>query len=75
MIMKKIFFKILIIVIISVILFSPYLLIIDFNRFSPFVFTVWFFCVLYFLFLKKKVDQRINFNRDMDSNNPVDKSK
>ncbi len=73
--MKKIFFKILIIVIISVILFSPYLLIIDFNRFSPFVFTVWFFCVLYFLFLKKKVDQRINFNRDMDSNNPVDKSK
>lgn len=51
---KKIFLKILAVVVIIVLVFSPYLLILDFEKYSPFVVTVWVISVLYYLFVRSK---------------------
>jgi hypothetical protein len=58
-----------------VIVFSPYLLVIDFKRFSPFVLLVWFVSIAYYLWLKRIVDRRIQMKqqREGDSEDPEDK--
>lgn len=42
------------VVVIIVMVFSPYLLILDFEKYSPFVVTVWVLSALYYLFVKSK---------------------
>jgi len=44
--------KILAIVLILVVLLSPFLLLIDFDRFIPVVLTVWLLSAAYFIFIK-----------------------
>jgi len=51
---KKIFVKIMAVVVIIVMVFSPYLLILDFEKYSPFVVTVWVLSALYYLFVRSK---------------------
>jgi hypothetical protein len=41
-------------VLILVVLFSPFLLLIDFDRFIPVVLTVWLLCAAYFVFIKSR---------------------
>jgi hypothetical protein len=53
---KKILVSITAIVVILVMIFSPYLLILDFQKYSPFVVTVWVLSALYYLFVKSKKD-------------------
>ena len=51
---KKVFHKISAIVVIIILIFSPYLLIVDFNEYSPFVVTVWVLSAVYYMFVKSK---------------------
>ena len=51
---KKILKKIFAVILILIIVFSPYLLIIDFKRYAVVVLFVWMFSVVYFLFIKEK---------------------
>jgi hypothetical protein len=51
---KKIFLKIMAIIVIIVLAFSPYLLVLDFEKYSSFVVTVWVLSILYFIFMKGK---------------------
>ena len=52
--LKKISLKMLACVTIVVVFFSPFLLLIDFEIFSPFVVTVWIISVAYFIFAKNR---------------------
>lgn len=51
---KKVIVKVMAVVVIIVMVFSPYLLILDFEKYSPFVVTVWVLSALYYLFVKSK---------------------
>ncbi len=53
---KKIFIKVLAVVVILVLIFSPYLLIVDMEEYSPFVVTVWIISAAYYMFVKSKKD-------------------
>jgi len=53
---KGFFIKILAVVAIVVIIFSPYLLILDFRKYLPFVITVWVISAAYFMFVKVRKD-------------------
>ncbi len=53
--MKKVAVRILAGIVIIVVLFSPYLLIDNFDKNAPFVFLVWFISVGYYLILRKRV--------------------
>jgi hypothetical protein len=55
--LKKIFLKGFAIVLILIILVSPYLLIIDFARYSPIILTVWLMSAAYYVFVKSRQDR------------------
>lgn len=40
------------------IIFSPYLLAIDFVKYSPLVLIIWFLSIAYYLWIKRRVDQQ-----------------
>lgn len=73
--MKKIFIRLLVIIVIVVIVFSPYLLVIDFERYSPFVLMVWFLSFAYYLWLRRIVDRHIQMKRqrEEDAEDPENK--
>jgi len=52
--MKKIFLKIIVAAVSIILIFSPFLLLIDLNRFLPIVVFIWMLSVSYFLFIKQK---------------------
>lgn len=53
---KKVFIKVLAVVVILVLIFSPYLLILDLKKYTPFVVTVWIISAAYYMFVKSKND-------------------
>jgi hypothetical protein len=53
--LKKTIKKIAAIAIILLVLFSPLLLFFDFQRFTPFVLTVWLLSAVYFVFVKDRL--------------------
>lgn len=61
-----------------IIVFSPYLLVIDFKRYSPFVLMIWFLSFAYYLWLKRSVDRLIQMKQKderEDSNNEHNEEK
>ncbi|MEN8153653.1 MAG: hypothetical protein ABFR75_06485 [Acidobacteriota bacterium] len=52
--MKKILQKAAVLFAILILIFVPFLLIIDFDRYLPVVLFVWVISVAYFIFIKKK---------------------
>jgi hypothetical protein len=58
----------------GMLLFSPFLLVIDYKRYGPFVVLFWFMTIAYFLFLKKRVDRRFGLigSSDEDGRNLED---
>ena len=56
--MKKIFLKIIIFAAIAAIIFSPYLLAIDFMKYSPLVLIIWILSIAYYLWIKRRVDRQ-----------------
>jgi len=52
--MKKTFFRILVVVISTVLIFSPFLLVIDMDKFLPVFLLIWMLSVSYFLFIVLK---------------------
>jgi hypothetical protein len=56
--MKKIFLRVLIFVAIMAIIFSPYLLVIDFVKFSPVVLIIWILSIAYYLWIKRRIDRQ-----------------
>jgi hypothetical protein len=56
--MKKIFLRILIFAAIAAIIFSPYLLIIDYVKYSPLVLIIWILSIAYYLWIKRRVDRQ-----------------
>ncbi len=52
--MKKIFLKFFVAITSITLVFSPFLLLIDLNRFLPIVLFIWMLSVSYFLFIKLK---------------------
>ncbi len=54
---KGLLLKILAVVTILVIIFSPYLLVLDFKKYLPFVVTVWILSAAYFMFVKVRKDR------------------
>ena len=53
--MKKIFLKAVIFVAIAAIIFSPYLLALDFVKYSPVVFIIWVLSIAYYLWIKRRL--------------------
>ena len=51
---KKLFKRISAIAVILIVLFSPFLLLLDFNKFVPVVLTVWLLSAVYFIFIKSR---------------------
>jgi len=51
---KNFFKKLSAILVILLIVFSPYFLIIDFRRYAPVVLIVWVLSIVYYIFVKKK---------------------
>jgi len=62
--MKKLFLRLLVFIVIVVIVMSPYLLVIDFRKYSPLVLIIWFVSVAYYLLLKRRVDRRMLENME-----------
>lgn len=58
--MTKMIWKIIAVIVIVVILFSPYLLIENFEKNAPFVFMIWFLSVVYYLVMKKRIQEIID---------------
>jgi hypothetical protein len=56
--MKKLFLRLLIFAAIVAIIFSPYLLAIDFVKYSPVVFIIWVLSIAYYLWIKRRVDRQ-----------------
>ena len=53
-IVMRVFLRVLAVVVILVLVFSPYLLVIDYKTYSPFVIMVWILSVVYYVFLRKR---------------------
>jgi len=53
--MKKIFLRVFIFVVIVAIIFSPYLLVMDFVKYSPLVFIIWILSIAYYLWIKRRM--------------------
>jgi hypothetical protein len=51
---KKFAKKVLAIAVILLVLFSPFLLLVDFARYIPVVLTVWLLSAVYFVFIKSR---------------------
>jgi hypothetical protein len=51
---KKFAKKVLAITVILLVLFSPFLLLVDFARYIPVVLTVWLLSAVYFVFIKSR---------------------
>ena len=71
--MKKIIVRVLVFIAIVVLIFSPYLLVIDFKRFSPVLLLIWFVSIAYFLMMKRREkflerEQRQNSESDPERN-------
>jgi Ca2+/Na+ antiporter len=62
--MKKIFLRMLIFVAIVAIIFSPYLLAIDFVKYSPLVLIIWILSIAYYLWIKRRVDRQSSSESD-----------
>ena len=62
--MKKIFLRMLIFAAIMAIIFSPYLLAIDFVKYSPLVLIIWILSVAYYLWIKRRVDRQSSSESD-----------
>lgn len=69
--MKKKFYFVLVILLALVLLFSPYLLVLDHVKYGPIVLIIWILSIAYFLFLRKRIDQRFNLN-SKNSESPED---
>lgn len=54
---KKIFKKILAVITIVVLIFSPYLLVLDWKKYLSFVVTVWIISAAYYMFVKARKDR------------------
>jgi uncharacterized membrane protein len=52
--MKKIFLKVIIFAAIAVIIFSPYLLAVDFVKYSPLVLIIWIVSIACYLWMKRR---------------------
>ena len=57
--------------VILLLVFSPFLIAIDYKRFGPFVVLFWFLAIAYFLFLKKKIDRFYGLTGSMDEDSRV----
>lgn len=57
--------RVLVAIVIIVLVLSPWLLVIDWKRYSPFVFLVWVVSFAYYLWMRKKVQHYID-ERDME---------
>jgi hypothetical protein len=67
--MKKYIMRIIAVIVILVIVLSPYLLIIDFERNAPFVVMVWIISIAYYLLVRKRVQQILdNDNLENEEN-------
>jgi len=53
--LKKTIKRIAAVAIIFLVLFSPFLLLLDFQKFTPFVLTVWLLSAVYFVFVKDRL--------------------
>jgi threonine/homoserine/homoserine lactone efflux protein len=56
--MKKIFLKVIIFAAITVIIFSPYLLAVDFVKYSPVVLIIWILSIAYYLWMKRRAGRQ-----------------
>ncbi len=56
--MKKIFLRILVFVAIAAIIFSPYLLALDFVKYSPLVLIIWILSIAYYLWIKRRENRK-----------------
>ncbi len=65
--MKKIVLRVIAVIVIVAIILSPYLLVIDFKRFSPFVFMIWLLSVAYWLLMRRRVQAIIDERNREDS--------
>ncbi len=64
--MKNFFLKGFVIILILVILISPYFLIIDFARYSPVILSVWLMSAAYYVFVKSRRDREEEMKREFE---------
>ena len=70
---KKTIKKVLAVIAILVIFFSPFLLLVDFEKFSPFVALVWIVCIAYFIFIKGRKMVSVEMKKDERQGNKEEK--
>jgi len=68
---KKLILKILVFIAVVVLIFSPYLLVLDFKKYSPLLLLIWFVSIAYFLMMKRR--ERINDLKRKENNESQDK--
>jgi len=56
--MKKVFLRVFIFAAIAAIIFSPYLLAIDFVKYSPLVLIIWILSIAYYIWIKRRVERQ-----------------
>ena len=56
--MKKIFLRIFVFAAIAAIIFSPYLLALDFVKYSPLVLIIWILSIAYYLWIKRRENRK-----------------
>jgi hypothetical protein len=72
--MRVILLRILVFVVILLLVFSPLLLVVDYERFSAFVLLIWLVSIAYFLLLKRRVDQRLKQLADKEGESDPESS-
>ena len=58
--MKKILARVMVGITIIVIIFCPFLLAVDFERYLPFVLMIWFLSFIYYLVMKKRIQNYLD---------------
>ncbi len=71
--MKKIVLRILVFAAVIVIIFSPYLLVIDYKKYSPLVLIIWIVSIAYYILLRRRRDRQLR-DRQNEEEEPEQKN-
>jgi hypothetical protein len=71
--MKLFIMRVLVGIVVVAVIFSPYLLIIDFVRFAPIVLMIWILSFAYYMSIRRRVERTREQEPGQDENEPGEK--
>ncbi len=66
--MKLFIMRVLVGIVVVAVIFSPYLLIIDFERFAPIVLMIWILSFAYYMSIRRKIERTQEKDQEQDKN-------